>query len=351
MLNVLFFLTFSAISVGSVPLWRNAVTRKRAGERILDAREMSGSPFGFIDVVGTFSFWFGAQIVSSFLALYVLGLESGKLDEATGSQLAWFSIVAGMNLLVATIAAMALLYLRYLRFSILGLQTSNLSQDLMIGVVAFVMVIPGILGLQWLLTMLVEYKHSTMEMVANDSSLLTVGAAWFSAVLVAPICEEVFFRGILQAWLQRLTLVRHNQSDQILSDRVLFGGWDSVPHETTEAGDHAVEPVTTVTATIDSESSWLTDSYWPILLSAALFGLAHAGQGPAPIPLFVFGLVLGYLYRKTGSIIPCIVLHMLLNAFSMFWFTLQVLFADSESASILQPRILNELGVMIGRLF
>ena len=67
-----------------------------------------------------------------------------------------------------------------------------------------------------------------------------------------------------------------------------------------------------------------------MIVSAAVFGLAHVGQGAAPIPLFVFGLALGYLYRQTGSILPCIVLHMGLNGFSMFWFTMQILFPETD---------------------
>jgi membrane protease YdiL (CAAX protease family) len=43
-------------------------------------------------------------------------------------------------------------------------------------------------------------------------------------------------------------------------------------------------------------------------------------------------MVLGYLYRKTGSISSCIVLHMMLNGFTMFWFTLQVLIGDPSTA-------------------
>jgi membrane protease YdiL (CAAX protease family) len=35
------------------------------------------------------------------------------------------------------------------------------------------------------------------------------------------------------------------------------------------------------------------------------------------VPLFFFGLVVGYLARQTGSIVPGIILHALFNAVSV----------------------------------
>jgi membrane protease YdiL (CAAX protease family) len=55
----------------------------------------------------------------------------------------------------------------------------------------------------------------------------------------------------------------------------------------------------------------------PILISSVLFALVHLGHGAAPIPLFVFALVLGYLYQKTHRIWPSLVAHYALNALSM----------------------------------
>ena len=57
--------------------------------------------------------------------------------------------------------------------------------------------------------------------------------------------------------------------------------------------------------------------WFPILLSSFLFGIAHFGYGPEPIPLFLFGAVLGYLFQRTHRILPCIVAHALFNLVSM----------------------------------
>ena len=62
--------------------------------------------------------------------------------------------------------------------------------------------------------------------------------------------------------------------------------------------------------------------WWmPIVASSGLFAAIHIGQGLAPVSLFFFGLSLGFLYRATGSVVPPIMLHFMLNGFSMFWLT------------------------------
>jgi hypothetical protein len=58
-------------------------------------------------------------------------------------------------------------------------------------------------------------------------------------------------------------------------------------------------------------------SWLPISISSVLFGLAHFGYGPEPIPLFFLALVLGYLYYRTHRIVPSIVAHAVFNLFTM----------------------------------
>jgi membrane protease YdiL (CAAX protease family) len=55
----------------------------------------------------------------------------------------------------------------------------------------------------------------------------------------------------------------------------------------------------------------------PIFISSALFGLAHFGYGPEPIPLFLLAIFLGLVYQRTHRIIPCIVAHSLFNLFTV----------------------------------
>ncbi len=60
-------------------------------------------------------------------------------------------------------------------------------------------------------------------------------------------------------------------------------------------------------------------SLWPsALLSGAVFGLVHAPTGPtAAIPLAGLGVGLAWLYNKTGSIYPSMLAHFLNNAIAI----------------------------------
>ena len=81
------------------------------------------------------------------------------------------------------------------------------------------------------------------------------------AVVLAPLSEELFFRGML---LQALC----------------YHGWRA----------------------------------WPaVLLSSVAFGLVH-GQPQDVLPLVTMGLVLGYVRLRCGALWPCILMHMLFNA-------------------------------------
>jgi membrane protease YdiL (CAAX protease family) len=69
--------------------------------------------------------------------------------------------------------------------------------------------------------------------------------------------------------------------------------------------------------------------FWiPILISSALFAAMHIGQGPAPIPLFLLAIGLGYIFRKTGSWVPCVIIHFLLNFVSLTVFSLQIIYPE-----------------------
>lgn len=53
-----------------------------------------------------------------------------------------------------------------------------------------------------------------------------------------------------------------------------------------------------------------------ILISALLFGVFHIN--PAQIlPAFLIGILLAWTYYKTGSLIPCILMHILNNSLSV----------------------------------
>ena len=122
-----------------------------------------------------------------------------------------------------------------------------------------------IFGVNTLYSYLITVLHLNVQ--TNDQILLqqskvaplSTYATLFAAVIIAPFCEEVFFRGFVFPGL------RHGMS-----------------------------------------------LVWAIIISSLLFGIAHADPGSFPV-LFVIGLALAFLRWRTQSIWPCIMLHSLNN--------------------------------------
>ncbi|MFW6106387.1 MAG: CPBP family intramembrane glutamic endopeptidase [Desulfovermiculus sp.] len=86
-----------------------------------------------------------------------------------------------------------------------------------------------------------------------------------AAVIIAPLVEEIFFRGFLFAGLKK--------------------GF-----------------------------SWPT----AMLISSGLFALLHLRPLAAP-PIFILGLVFAFLYQKSGSIWPAVIIHALVNSLAVIW--------------------------------
>ena len=109
-------------------------------------------------------------------------------------------------------------------------------------------------------------QTSIFEDKQLDESTLALALAVVSVVLIAPIAEEALFRGLLFGALRR---------------RLPFIG---------AAG-----------------------------ISGALFGAAHLANGDFAVAglLAFFGILLAFLYERTGSLGPPIALHMLNNALAM----------------------------------
>ena len=245
----------------------------------------------------------------------VIGIAGAQLgmspDQQPTAMLPPVAIIAisGAQILVCSIALAVFCYRYGSLEDVLGMSRGDWVAGFPIGIKWFAMVVPALLGLQALLAQLVPYEHATMEHLQNHFEPLTILALWFSATVAAPLCEEFLFRGVFQGWLQRLGRGTTQHQDSI---KEMLGGW---PQEPTDDS---------LLVHTQSDSSTAMQFWWPILISSAIFAAVHIGQGAAPVVLFFFGLILGYLYRKTGSLVPAIVLHFLLNTFSMFWATIEL---------------------------
>jgi membrane protease YdiL (CAAX protease family) len=137
-------------------------------------------------------------------------------------------------------------------------------------------------------------QHPLIERLLDNHSLAMMAAAAFTAIVAAPIYEEVAFRLVLQGWLERV------DGAYCQGDAPLLSGVEA-PRGSHEAMAFAGP----------SGPQW-----GPIIISGTLFGLAHWGHGVSPAPLILLGFILGYVYQRTHRIVPCIACHMIFNAFT-----------------------------------
>jgi len=174
--------------------------------------------------------------------------------------------------------------------------------DVRLGLIASLFILPPILVLAQLLDWYVqEYEHPVLDAVKQQPTLAVFLSMTFSAAVVAPIFEEFLFRGLLQGSIQKLTrrLALERQAIEQEQDR----------------------PTISETISPAEVASWPWNA---VLVSSATFAIMHLGNGAAPIALFFFAVALGYLYRQTGRLWPCITVHVALNLFSMVILGLEV---------------------------
>lgn len=157
--------------------------------------------------------------------------------------------------------------------------------NIKLGFKAALLILPPVLLISAGVSQLVEYQHPVLEILKQtDSPIRLLGIFWCTAV-VTPLVEEFLFRVLLIGGLERLA-----------------------------AGASALQ----------EDSDWKPGSYWPIVVSSFIFAIMHFGQGAAPVPLFFLALALGYLYRRTGSITPPLIVHMVLNSMTLIVETVRI---------------------------
>lgn len=120
------------------------------------------------------------------------------------------------------------------------------------------------LGLYALLVGAPEQQDIAREL-GLDAGVLTASASVILIAIVAPISEELFFRGMF------------------------FGG-------------------------LRGRMSFLPAA----LISAAVFGSLHLPTGSSTVlPLILFGFVLAWVYERSGSLWPAIILHVINNSLAL----------------------------------
>lgn len=175
------------------------------------------------------------------------------------------------------------------------------------GLVGGIVVIPLIFWVGVLIEQLyklVAYEHprahEALELLLNEP-YYAQGLTLLSILVLAPLVEEVIFRGLLQTlirqFLMHLKLGGHN-------DGLIASGLDQSQIVADERRSHGV-----------MRYQWAAI----VLTSIAFAGVHETWSMP---PIFVFSLCLGYVFERTGNLWSAITLHALFNGVSTAQFLL-----------------------------
>ena len=203
--------------------------------------------------------WLGERGLLYVLGAYVVTLAVGAAVTAalTSSEL---NLRVGVVLVDGCMVAALVLLRRVKRLPAGGLGLRRAAPALSVALVVVGLIVVGIVNAVW--------SGDVLQQSAGRGSTLHEGVTaavlgGLVAGILAPVVEEVFFRGLLFGTLRRhMGVVR------------------------------------------------------AVVLSSVLFALAHTTSYPLeslPLP-FVFGVIACVLYQRTGSLLPGIVLHSLINA-------------------------------------
>jgi membrane protease YdiL (CAAX protease family) len=288
-------------------------------------------PWTVLDLIAVIAVYLIASTVVSLLlremrtTVFTLGSTTAEVPEHV-------ALLIGNLVLSVIVLAVALPLLAYRTQASLndfGCSQRELANDVKNGVIGFVMLAPPTYAIQGLLTTFWQpSKHPLVEMFKESPNTGLFALLFASAVIVAPLFEEVIFRVILQGYLEKALTAQHRLHDERISPVAVEQQFASGPGD--RSGNRVddnpyASPRLADQAPIDCDarapdqpelrgwSAWL-----PIGTTSTIFALLHFEHGPDWVPLLVLAAGMGYLYQRTHSILPSLIVHSLLNATSMW---------------------------------
>lgn len=212
--------------------------------------------------------WSGQEVVVGALVFFALPFVVVQVLPATVAEtprtLAASVVANGLMLLLLPAFLTAF---SASRWSDLGLPRNGIRRDVLYGLAALLAAVLPVSAVQFVVRKYVaaeDQVHTIVKLLQQDSTSAMWLLAFVSAVVLAPLSEELLFRVVLQGWLEK---------------------------------------------TVSASGA--------IAVSSATFAAVHFGSWPDPLPLFPLAVVLGYTYYRRHSLVPCAVLHAAFNALNL----------------------------------
>jgi membrane protease YdiL (CAAX protease family) len=206
------------------------------------------------------------------------------------------ALIAGAFVITANVA------LRRNGLERLGLTTSQLKRGIKAGIFGCVITIPLVFMaavLTQLLWQLVHYQHpkehELLRQMSQSPSRIVTAVLILSATVVAPVWEELLFRGHLQ------TLIAYGLAR--LFDKPSRRGFDVVSPATADVLQYAQGG--SFFPTREDAAPWMR---WAAVLVTSLAFAAVHPKWTIP-PIFFLSVCLGYAYERTGNLWATMLMH------------------------------------------
>lgn len=152
------------------------------------------------------------------------------------------------------------------RLASLGLSFKNFARNVFYGIAGYLAAVPVLLAVLIVTAVLVTLfkyvpqKQAVVQLFMKEDNVPFLAYASFFAAIAGPIIEELFFRGFFYNALKKYT-----------------------------------------------------GAFWAMAASGAAFSLLHA-HPVGFVPIMIIGMMLAYLYERTGTLVASITAHMIHNA-------------------------------------
>ncbi len=274
--------------------------------------------------LGVLAFLFLGPLLDQMLGM-ILVTDPVRVPAANSMMRQLWIMLASGPLLLAVVLGVAWLEGGILPRGMLGMTQGRGLADLTFGLFAGFTVTPFLnllnAALSWGMAIafgILPEEHPITRLARQGLSPLEWTVLLGATVLAAPLKEEVLFRGVLQRWLARHARGGDLAMGAALVVSVLFR-LDGI-RNAWSGGDGPslfVELATMMFVSVMALPYLLLRARPDVAAlygTSLLFGAIHASVWPTPVPLFLFGLILGELTRRTGSIVPSLAAHGFFNA-------------------------------------
>ena len=367
MLDVLMFVAAAGLAGAIGTAWVHVIRLLLNGQSPVAWEQRRPARWGLLDVVLAIFLLLFCTMVAMGIVNARFGLAPGTpIENAPMPYQTWLVLAQSLASLVTMSASMLFIIARcHVSLRDLGFDRRAIWRDVRLGVAAFFLLAPPTYGLQLVLVQWFKSSHPVVELIREHPDPGLIVASVFSAAIVAPIFEEYLFRGLVQGWLERFYWIGESAVS------LIWGRTEPAPQPPVQSEQSGPEPCPPDLGTHPPQEDpqrpdhdgrepfpWCAYSppsatgspspeiaanaaelnvpgglrsprgilgFLPILVSASIFAALHISHGPDWIPLFFLAVGLGYLYRQTNRLLPCIVVHFLLNGVSMGMFLVAIL--------------------------